>query len=46
MMAAVADGRLDLPVMQTMESEFATIPGDWRILNVDSSAELLHEVQP
>ena len=36
MRASVEDGKIDLPVMQTLEDEFDTIPGDWRIVAVDS----------
>mgnify|MGYP003378208949 CR=1 FL=1 len=36
MRASVEDGKIDLPVMQTLEDEFDTIPGDWRIVAIDS----------
>lgn len=46
MMQGVEAGQLDLPMLQAMRDEFDTIPGDWRIVGVDSSAELHHEVTP
>ena len=46
MMQAVTDGKLDLPMLATLRDEYRDIAGDWRILNVDSAAELHHEVTP
>ena len=37
MRESIADGKIDLPVMQVLEDEFDSIPGDWRIVNVDSA---------
>lgn len=47
MLEAISDGKVDLPIMQVMEDEFSTIPGDWRIVGVDSSAATVkNEVTP
>ena len=37
MRESIADGKIDLPVMQVLEDEFDSIPGDWRIVNMDSA---------
>jgi len=37
MRESITDGKIDLPVMQVLEDEFDSIPGDWRIVNMDSA---------
>ena len=37
MRASIEEGKIDLPFMQVLEDEFSTLPGDWRILGVDST---------
>ena len=47
MRESIADGKIDLPVMQVLEDEFDSIPGDWRIVNVDSALTVEgQKVQP
>ena len=47
MRESIADGKIDHPVMQVLEDEFDSIPGDWRIVNVDSALTVEgQKVQP
>lgn len=34
---SITDGDMDYPLLQVLRDEFDAIPGDWRIVNVDTA---------